>query len=91
MKSFFKWLKSEAKIKRWILLILIGIVLVCYGISKILVTQEMLIKDLVKIAICFVIGFTITVIGIVFIQKRTLEMLVQESDTRNLEKKENVS
>ena len=91
MKNIIKWLKSEARIKRWILLILIGIVLVCYGIAKILVTQEMLIQDLIKIIICFTVGFTITLIGIVFIQKRTLEMLVQESDTRNLQKKENVS
>ena len=62
----------------------------CYGIAKILVTEEMSIQDLIKIIICFIIGFTVTVIGTIFIQKRTLEMLVQESDTRDLEKKENV-
>ena len=91
MKKFLKWFKSEAKIKRWILLILIGIVLVCYGIAQILVTEEMSIKELIKVAIYFIIGFTITVIGIICIQKRTLEMLVQESDTRDLEKGENIS
>ena len=91
MKKFLKWFKSEAKIKRWILLILVGIVLVCYGIAQILVTDEMSIKELIKIIICFTIGFTITVIGIICIQKRTLEMLVQESDTRDLKRKENVS
>ena len=41
MNGFFKWFKSGAKIKRWIFLMLIGIVLVCYGIAKVLVTDEM--------------------------------------------------
>ena len=41
MNGFFKWFKSGAKIKRWILLMLIGMVLVCYGISKVLVTDVM--------------------------------------------------
>ena len=91
MKKFLKWFTSEAKIKRWILLILIGMVLVCYGIAQILVTEEMSIKELIKIAICFIIGFTVTVLATICIQKRTLEMLVQESDTRDLEREDNIS
>ena len=91
MKKFFKWFKSEAKIKRWILLILIGIVLVCYGVAKILVTQELSVTTLIRIVVSFTIGFTFTILGIVCIQKRTLELLVQESDTRNIEAKSNVS
>lgn len=91
MKKFLKWFKSEAKIKRWILLILIGIVLVCYGVAKIIVTQELSVQTLIYIVISFTIGFTFTILGIVCIQKRTLELLVQESDTRNIEPKSNVS
>ena len=41
MKGFFKWFKSSTKIKRWILLMIIGIVLVCYGIAKVIVTNEL--------------------------------------------------
>ena len=41
MNGFFKWFKSGAKIKRWILLMLIGMVLEWYGISKVLVTDVM--------------------------------------------------
>lgn len=91
MKKFLKWFKSEAKIKRWILLILIGILLVCYGVAKILVTQELSIQELIKIVVSFTIGFTFTILGIVCIQKRTLELLVQETDTRDLQDKNNVS
>ena len=87
MKGFFKWFKSSTKIKRWILLMLIGIVLVCYGIAKIIVTNELTFSELAKIIIIFVLGFIFTIISIICIQKRTLEMLVEESDTRNVEDK----
>ncbi len=40
MKKFLKWFKNSTKIKRWIFLILIGIVLACYGLSKILVKDN---------------------------------------------------
>lgn len=85
MNGFFKWFKSGAKIKRWIVLMLIGIVLVCYGIAKVLVTNEMSFGELAKIVISFVAGFTFTIVSIIYIQKRTLEMLVEESDTRQLD------
>ena len=37
MKGLLQWFKSSSKMKRWMFLILLGIILVCYGISKILV------------------------------------------------------
>lgn len=40
MKSFLEWFKASTKVKRWILLILFGVVLTCYGISKILISEE---------------------------------------------------
>lgn len=87
MKGFFKWFKSSTKIKRWILLMIIGIVLVCYGIAKVIVTNELTFGELAKIIVTFVLGFTFSIISIICIQKRTLEMLVEESDTRNIEDK----
>ena len=85
MKGFFRWFKNEAKMKRWILLIIIGLALSCYGMTKLLVGSPLgtlKIFDLVKIGATFVVGFTFVIIAIIFIQKRTLEMLVQETDTR---------
>ena len=57
MKGILNWLKSSSKIKRWILLILVGIILTCYGISKILVQKEMEIADAAKVVVTFLIGF----------------------------------
>ncbi len=87
MKGFFKWFKSSTKIKRWMLLMIVGIILVCYGMAKVIVTNELTFAELAKIILTFVFGFTFTIISIICIQKRTLEMLVEESDTRNLEDK----
>ena len=67
MNGFFKWFKSGAKIKRWIFLMIVGIVLVCYGMAKILVTNEMGFKELAEIVLMFVTGFTFAIISIIFI------------------------
>ncbi len=82
MKGFLSWFKGSTKMKRWILLMIVGIILVGYGVSSILVTQEMSFIQIGKIIILFVLGFTATIIGIVFAQKRTLELLIEASDLR---------
>lgn len=90
MKGFFKWFKKEAKMKRWMLTILVGIVLACYGMAKLLIGKELDIGDIVKIVASFVAGFTLVIVGNIFMQKRTLELLVQETDTRDEAKTGNV-
>ena len=90
MKDFFKWFKSSAKMKRWLLLMLIGIVLVCYGVAKVLIAKELSFSELAKIILSFTVGFTFAVVSIICIQRRTLELLVQETDTRDLSGKEQV-
>ena len=80
--GFFKWFTSKAKMKRWMLLILVGVVLVGYGISNLLYFNTLDIPEILKIVVSFVLGFTAIVLGFVYMQKRTLELLIEESDTR---------
>lgn len=82
MKGFFKWFNNKAKIKRWILLILIGISLVCFGIAKLITRKTLNVTEIIIIIVSFIIGFTAVVLGLVYMQKRMLELLVEESDTR---------
>ncbi len=82
MKGFFSWFKSENKIKRWLLLIVLAMISVCYAISTILVTNTLDIKTIFKIVVLFVIGFLGIIIGCISIQKRTLEILVKKTDKR---------
>ena len=81
MKGFLEWFKSSTKMKRWFFVVLVGIVLCCYGFSKILVQKELLIEDLIWIIASFMLGFTLVILGIIYIQKRTLELLVQANST----------
>ncbi len=80
MKSFFEWFKASTKVKRWILLILVGIILVCYGIAKILVSEEITFFELGKTVIIFVVGFISIVVSVVFIQKRSLEIIIEANN-----------
>lgn len=90
MKGFFKWFKANTKIKRWILLIIIGILLCCYGMAEILTSRQLEFANLAKIAVIFVVGFICIIYSIVAIQKRTLEILVEDTDKRTKDEKSNV-
>lgn len=84
MKGFFKWFKGSTKIKRWMLVIITGIALACYGFSQILVTTEISsMNQILKIIISFVIGFVLMVLGLIYMQKRNLEILVEANQRNN--------
>lgn len=77
MKKFLNWFKNSTKIKRWMFVILIGIVLTCFGFSKILISERLELKDLIIIISTFVAGFICFVLGIIYIQRRNLELLIE--------------
>ncbi len=81
MKSFFEWFKASTKVKRWILLIIVGVILTCYGMAKILTSPELSIFEVIKIVVIFVCGFIAIVTSIVFIQKRSLEIIIEANNT----------
>ena len=82
MKGFLSWFRSSTKLKRWMLLILVGIGLTCYSISKFILMQEMSFIDMGIIIAAFVAGFVMIILGLVYIQKRTLEILI-EADVKS--------
>lgn len=92
MNGLLQWFKASAKMKRWMLLIVIGIILACYGIAQVLVYDvvDATFVAIGKIVITFVIGFTCIVLGLIFLNKRTLEVLVESTDDR-MENRKNVN
>ena len=82
MKGFFSWFDSKSKMKRWILVILVGIILACYGVSEVLVLEEISFLQVGKIVAIFVLGFTMIVVGLIYSQKRVLEILIESTDYR---------
>jgi len=90
MKGVWQWLKSSSKMKRWMFLILLGIVLTCYGIAEILVQKEMEFIDAGKVIVVFVIGFTSIVLGQIFLNKRNMELFIEATDDR-MQNRKNVN
>ncbi len=90
MNGFMQWFKASSKMKRWMFLILVGIILACYGLAKILVMKEISIGEVIELIAIFAIGFVAIIMGLVFLNKRTLEVLIESSDER-MENKDNVN
>jgi uncharacterized cofD-like protein len=83
MKGFFGWFKNSNKMKRWMLLVIVGIVLATFAMAKILVLDEISnMKQIAEIVASFIFGFTFIILGLVFLNKRTLEILVESTDDR---------
>lgn len=90
MNGFWQWFKSSNKMKRWMFLILIGIMLACYGLAEILVMKEISFQEVAKVVGIFVIGFISIITGLIFLNKRTLEVLIEATDKR-MENRNNVN
>lgn len=76
MKKIIKLIIGNKKTKRWVLLIIIGMLLTCYQFAKIIAVDRLEIMELAKIGVLFIIGFTCFILGIVFLQRRILELAV---------------
>ncbi len=81
MKGFFSWFNSKTKIKRWMLLILIGVCLTCYALATILDSEILKPVQIIEIVASFVAGFSAIVIGFIFMQRRMLEILIEANNT----------
>ena len=84
------WFKASNKMKRWMFLILVGIILACYGLAEIIVMKEISFQEVGKVIAVFVVGFISIVVGLIFLNKRTLEILIESTDER-MENKKNVN
>lgn len=74
MKKLWKLIIGNKKTKRWILLTIIGILITCYSFAKIVVADRLEVAELAKIIMFFIIGFTCFILGLVFLQRRILEL-----------------
>ena len=83
MKGIFSWFKNSSKMKRWMFLILIGVVLVTLGMSKIITSKEAIsFMYAAKVIACFAIGFTFIILGMIYLNKRTMELFIESTDDR---------
>lgn len=89
--GILKWFKSGTKMKRWMFVIILGIILLCYGIATIMNMQKLSTLGLIGTILISMLGFIVVIIGIIYSQKRVLELLVEDTDDRITEKKKDVN
>ena len=83
MKGIFYWFKDSSKMKRWIMLILVGVIFASFGMANLIIHNESLtFIQAAKIIAYFVVGFTCVVLGIIYINKRNMELFIEATDER---------
>lgn len=85
MKKFLKGLNDKTKVIRWLILVVIGMVLACYGFAEILVLERLEFSDIIKIIAIFVIGITSFILGLVYMKRRILEKAVSPNQKQDNE------
>ncbi|MCI9063159.1 MAG: YvcK family protein [Clostridia bacterium] len=92
-RGIFYWFKDSSKMKRWMFLILVGVIFASFGMSSMIVsTESITFMQAAKIIIYFVIGFTCVVLGLIYLNKRTMELFIEATDERSSgDKKVNVN
>lgn len=60
----FEWLRAKNKMKRWLVVIIAGILLTCYGMARVLVTEEMALKEVAPIVAIFAARICFNCMGI---------------------------
>lgn len=75
--EFLEWFKDSTKFKRWMVLIVIGLSIMCYTAAKIISLNVIEPMTVIISVIEFVVGLGIVILGILGIQKRTLEIFIE--------------
>ncbi|MCI9366569.1 MAG: uridine diphosphate-N-acetylglucosamine-binding protein YvcK [Clostridia bacterium] len=91
MLGIFKWFKSGTRMKRWMFVIIIGIILLCFGIATIIDMKELSILNLILTIAISIMGFIMVIVGIIYSQKRVLELLIEDTDDRITDNKKDVN
>ena len=75
--EFLEWFKDSTKFKRWMVLIVIGLSIMCYTAAKIISLNVIEPMTVIVSIIEFVVGLGVVIWGILGIQKRTLEIFIE--------------
>ncbi len=81
--NYSEWFGSGLKIKRWLLLLVIGTLLLGYGFANILVLETMEISKIIIITVSFVLGISSIVTGFIMAQRRILQAVAEANAGMN--------
>lgn len=80
--SLKEWFNSKLKMKRWLILILLGVILISFSLAKIFSDQIMEVQNAVRYGLIFVAGCVLVCISYIMSQRQLL-MAIAESATKS--------
>lgn len=83
MDNMLEWLGSGLKIKRWLLLVLLGTLILSYGFSNLKLATTLSVQSILTSALLFAIGITAIVMGFLMCQKRILKAVAEANISAN--------
>lgn len=87
MNNWKDWFGAGLKIKRWLLMVLLGTIILSYGISNMRLSNELTVESIITTMLLFIIGIIAVVVGFMMTQKRILQAVAESGNTthnRNL-------
>lgn len=83
MSNINEWFSSGLKLKRWFLLMIIGILFLSYSIAKFMISEEL---EIFQLAVCialFIVGFTSIITSYIMSQRRILQAIAEANANPN--------
>lgn len=87
MNSLKDWFGSGLKIKRWLLLVLVGTVVLSYGIANLKLSTQLNVQSVITTMLLFIVGIVAIVTGFIMAQRRIIQAVAEAgsaSNNRNL-------
>ncbi len=83
MNNFFEWFSPKLKMKRWLLLLLIGVCLLSFSIAKFISNDELKMQQLLLYGSMFVLGFSASIMSFVMAERRILQSIAEANANPN--------
>lgn len=83
MSGLGEWFGRDLKMKRWLLLDIVGTGMITYSLAQILTNQALEIYNLIVYALMFIFGFVAIIIGFMMAQKRILQAIAEYNASQN--------
>ena len=81
MNNMKDWFGSGLKIKRWLLLVLIGTIVLSYGIANMKLSTQLSVQSIIITMLFFIIGIVAVVMGFMMAQKRIIQALAEAGNS----------
>lgn len=83
MNNMKDWLGSGLKIKRWLLLVIVGTIVLSYGISNMKLSAQLNVHSIIITMLLFIIGIVAVVVGFIMAQRRIIQALAEAGNSSN--------